>query len=62
MRQQVERPIEARGTDARTYMYGSAVHLLYGHEVNVVQATHQQHKLVATRRWAKQSGTADATW
>ena len=36
------------------------LHSLYGHKVNVVQATHQQHELVATRLRAKRSGTADA--
>ena len=36
------------------------LHLLYGHNVNVVPATHQQYVSVATHRWAKRSGTADA--
>ena len=61
MGQQVERPIGARGRDAHTHTQGSAVHLLYGHVVNVVQATHRQDKLVATCQWAKRIEAADAT-
>ena len=42
-------------------MYGGTTHLWYGREEDATQATHQQHILVATRRWAKRSGTADVT-
>ena len=42
MGQQVERPIGARGRDAPThkYRYGTAMHILYGREVNFVLVTH----------------------
>ena len=35
-----------------TYIY---LYLSYGHKINAVPATHQQHGQVATCRWAKQS-------
>ena len=36
------------------------VHVWYGNVVNVIHAAHQQHTVVATRGWVKQSGTLDA--
>ena len=70
MGQQVERPTGARGRDAHTHTHIRMIIVLltttylcflFCHKVNVVQATHQQHELVAPRRRATRSGTANAT-